>query len=344
ELAEGIRIYQAGDHAAAAQHVGSETSAALTREVRTALLRMERAEDGLLAARSAASAQSTRVIIAVELAGIALLVGLATLSMLIVRRSDRERAATSFALEASNVGLEIAIADRTADLRAANEEIRRGAEILDNTIRSMADAVLVTDRSGRAVMSNPAAWRLFGVRDDAGADAWQQVDRGFMPDGVTPVAPEDSPLGRTVRGESVDNQELVLRLQPGAKEAHILAIGRPIRDSGGHRSGAVVVYRDMTREFETERQLRQSQRMEALGQLTGGIAHDFNNILTVITGTIEILTEAVADPPPLAAPAAAIDAAAARGADLTRHLLAFARKQPLQPRATDLNDLIMGMA
>ena len=91
-------------------------------------------------------------------------------------------------------------------------------------------------------------------------------------------------------------------------------------------------------------QLRQAQKMEAVGQLTGGIAHDLNNILTVITGTIEILAEAVADRPELAAIAKMVDEAAARGADLTQRLLAFARKQPLQPRETDVNSLVMEAA
>jgi CheY-like chemotaxis protein len=84
--------------------------------------------------------------------------------------------------------------------------------------------------------------------------------------------------------------------------------------------------------------------MEAVGQLTGGIAHDFNNILTVITGTIEILAEAVAKEPQLAAITRMIDEAAARGADLTQHLLAFARKQPLQPRDIDINTQIIDTA
>jgi CheY-like chemotaxis protein len=81
--------------------------------------------------------------------------------------------------------------------------------------------------------------------------------------------------------------------------------------------------------------------MEAVGQLTGGIAHDLNNILTVITGTIEILAEAVADRPELVAIARMIDEAAERGADLTQRLLAFARKQPLQPREVDVNSLVI---
>jgi signal transduction histidine kinase len=91
----------------------------------------------------------------------------------------------------------------------------------------------------------------------------------------------------------------------------------------------------------TEAQVRQAQKMEAVGQLTGGIAHDFNNILTVITGTIEYLGEAVKDQPQLAQITNLISSAAARGADLTRHLLAFARRQPLQPRSVDVNELVI---
>ncbi len=91
-------------------------------------------------------------------------------------------------------------------------------------------------------------------------------------------------------------------------------------------------------------QLRQAQKMQAVGQLTGGIAHDLNNILTVITGTIEILAEGVADRPELLAITRMIDQAGARGANLTQRLLAFARKQPLQPREVDINALVMEAA
>jgi CheY-like chemotaxis protein len=90
--------------------------------------------------------------------------------------------------------------------------------------------------------------------------------------------------------------------------------------------------------------LCQTRRMEIVGQLTGGVVHDFNNILTVITGTIEILAEAVADRPDLAAVAELIGEAAARGAHLTAHLLAFARGQPSQPREVDVNALIVETA
>jgi PAS domain S-box-containing protein len=99
--------------------------------------------------------------------------------------------------------------------------------------------------------------------------------------------------------------------------------------------------RDLTEKLATEEHIRQSQKMESVGQLTGGIAHDFNNMLAVITGTIDILGEAVSDKPQLAAIAKLISEAADRGAELTGHLLAFARKQPLQPREIDANALMI---
>ena len=102
--------------------------------------------------------------------------------------------------------------------------------------------------------------------------------------------------------------------------------------------------RDLTEKQTAEAQMRHVQKMDAIGQLTGGVAHDFNNILTVITGTIGILEEAVADQPELVAIARLIDEAAERGANLTKHLLAFARKQPLQPREVDVNSLVLEAA
>ena len=98
--------------------------------------------------------------------------------------------------------------------------------------------------------------------------------------------------------------------------------------------------RDMTEAIAAEERTRQSEKMEAVGQLVGGIAHDFNNLLTVITGTIDLLAEGVADKPQLLSIARLIGEAADRGAELTGHLLAFARKQPLQPHDTDINGLV----
>jgi len=101
---------------------------------------------------------------------------------------------------------------------------------------------------------------------------------------------------------------------------------------------------DITERNKLEQQLRQSQKMDAIGQLTGGVAHDFNNILSVVTGTIDILADGVSDKPDLAAIAKLISEAADRGAELTAHLLAFARRQPLQPRATDIKNVVTDAA
>jgi signal transduction histidine kinase/CheY-like chemotaxis protein len=91
------------------------------------------------------------------------------------------------------------------------------------------------------------------------------------------------------------------------------------------------------------RQLGQAQKMEAVGQLTGGIAHDFNNMLTVILGNAEFLVDDLADRPESRELAQSMVMAAERGADLTRSLLAFARRQPLAPQAVDANRLVLSM-
>ena len=111
-----------------------------------------------------------------------------------------------------------------------------------------------------------------------------------------------------------------------------------MRESGSVRAVAYALS-DITERNKLEQQLRQSQKLDAIGQLTGGVAHDFNNVLSVITGTIDLLAEGVADRPELAAIAELISGAADRGAELTGRLLAFARRQPLQPRATDIRQV-----
>ncbi|MDB5377655.1 MAG: multi-sensor hybrid histidine kinase [Rubritepida sp.] len=94
---------------------------------------------------------------------------------------------------------------------------------------------------------------------------------------------------------------------------------------------------------ELNRRLSQAQKMEAVGQLTGGIAHDFNNLLTVILGNAEFLVDDLADRPESRELALSMVMAAERGAELTRSLLAFARRQPLAPKAVDTNRLVLGM-
>lgn len=125
---------------------------------------------------------------------------------------------------------------------------------------------------------------------------------------------------------------------------HFSVNGKPVFDADGRFMGYRGSATDLTAQHETEERLRQSQKMDAIGQLTGGVAHDFNNVLTVITGTIEIIREGLADKPELSAIAQLIDDAAARGAEITSQLLTFARRQPLEPREIDVNALVVETA
>ncbi len=114
----------------------------------------------------------------------------------------------------------------------------------------------------------------------------------------------------------------------------------PHLNDNGEVDGFFALVEDVTEQRRTEEQLRQAQKLEALGQLTGGIAHDFNNILGIILGNVELLEEALPDRPELAAHARTAMDATRRGSELTQRLLAFARKQALQPRPVDVGRLV----
>jgi PAS domain S-box-containing protein len=111
----------------------------------------------------------------------------------------------------------------------------------------------------------------------------------------------------------------------------------------GGKNVVLAIVRDLTERKAMEEQLRQAQKMEAIGQLTGGVAHDFNNLLGVIIGNLDLLRGAHPDDPDLSELSGDALEAALSGADLTRRLLAFARRQPLQPQAIDLAVLINGV-
>jgi PAS domain S-box-containing protein len=237
--------------------------------------------------------------------------------------------------------------DITSRKRAAEalmhemEERQKLVDILSNTIGSMTDAVLVGDVNGTVIYSNPAAENLMSIITGQTPTEWALPNEVWLPNSNDRLPASERPLMRAVRGETLRNFEILIHHKNTGKTHSVTTNGGPVRDRTGRITGGVVVYHDMTQMKETERQLRQAQKMEAVGELTGGVAHDFNNILTVITGTIEILADAVADQPSLAAIAKMIDEAAGRGADLTQRLLAFARRQPLQPREVDVNDLVI---
>src|SRR5262249_3268267 len=124
------------------------------------------------------------------------------------------------------------------------------------------------------------------------------------------------------------------------KQATLLTSKVPLRDDEGQVVGVLGIYADITDHKRLEDQLRQSQKMEAVGRLAGGVAHDFNNLLTVITGYTELLLSELPPEDPWFAKIREIKFAADRAAGLTRQLLAFSRKQVLAPKALDLNALV----
>lgn len=163
-----------------------------------------------------------------------------------------------------------------------------------------------------------------------------------QPDGVTPIEPESAPILRALRGEVVD-QELIVSSGTGHTcVVHINA--RPLLDRDGNGVGAVSAIEDITEFRRMEEHLQQAQKMEAVGQLTSGLAHDFNNLLAVVMGNLQLIERAVkTGEKALRRTHAALDAVR-RGAELTKRLLAFSRKQDLKPTPSDANALITGIA
>jgi len=127
------------------------------------------------------------------------------------------------------------------------------------------------------------------------------------------------------------------------KSIHGLTSISGVRDRFGKIEQLIVQIVDLTTRHRAEEHLRKAQKMEAIGQLTGGIAHDFNNLLTVIIGNLQLVEKALKDDKKASKRARDAIDAATKGSDLTRQLLAFARRQPLAPQEVEVNELIGNM-
>lgn len=238
------------------------------------------------------------------------------------------------------------------DLNAANVKLDEYVQILEGRVRSsegryravfegIAEGVLLLDADYNITSANPAAQRMFGYpateMTDRGlrsmvAENFRGDEEAFRPVRAfgLPGRRGAAPAAVEIRGQRRDGTEFPLSLSL----SEVLL---------GDERLLVAVTRDMTAEHESEQQLRQVQKIEAMGQLTGGVAHDFNNLLTVIAGNSEELAERLGHDPVLSELANMVNTAAQRGAELTCRLLAFARRQALEPRQVDVNALVAGL-
>src|SRR5262249_31054242 len=153
--------------------------------------------------------------------------------------------------QAANQSLEAGIAERTAHLVAANEQIRHSTSVLQSTFNSMAEAVLVIDTRGAIVLSNPAAERMLRFRSGMNVENLRALSAVYQSDGTTPIAPEDMPAARVLRGEPFLEQEIVVHPYSGKPAVHLVVSGRPLHNKAGAISGAALVYHDITRARET---------------------------------------------------------------------------------------------
>jgi PAS domain S-box-containing protein len=218
------------------------------------------------------------------------------------------------------------------------EEARSQSE--EQLKRAQRNAHMGTDfrdlRTGEREWSDET-YRIFGVNRETFDATYENVFALIHPDDRDLVL---AARARTAASVCPDPLEYRI-IRPDGSIRHVYREWELIRDDAGKPLQLLGTIHDITERRRTEEQLRQAQKMEAIGNLTGGMAHDFNNLLGIIIGNLDLLRDRQhGDPDADELSREALDAAL-RGADLTQRLLAFARRQPLKPARTDVNELIV---
>jgi len=212
--------------------------------------------------------------------------------------------------------------------------------LLAAIVQSSEDAIISKSLDGVITSWNAGAEKLFGY---AAEEVIGRHISMIIPEDRLPE--EDSIIRQLRQGKRVDHYDTVRRRKDGADIRVSLTVS-PIFDPSGRIIGASKMARDLTERLLQDERMRQTQKMEAVGQLTSGVAHDFNNLLTVVLGNTRLIRKRMKIEPP--APVFAdiaeriddIDVAAQRGADLVRRLMVFTRQRPLQKTVVNLNTCI----
>lgn len=208
-------------------------------------------------------------------------------------------------------------------------QLRASERRYATTLRSIGDGVIAADSDGRITFMNPAAEMLTGwIAEEAMQRPMSEVMRVTSQEAAEP----GTELGRETLLAARDGRELPIEYMTA-----------PIRGEDDSANGLVCVFRDISQRKKLEELLRQAEKMEAVGRLAGGIAHDFNNLLTAILGYTSMLQRNLREDRNVGTNLEEIARAGRRAADLTQQLLAFSRKQMLQPRELNLNDAVTRM-
>jgi two-component system, cell cycle sensor histidine kinase and response regulator CckA len=221
--------------------------------------------------------------------------------------------------------------------RRRSEEALRTAEAKYRALVEQSLMGVYITQGGRLVYVNPKAADMLGYTPQEMVDAASpydfvhQQDRELVIDQLSRLDPRDPSVQLAVRGVRKDGEIIQVEAFCSLTEF-------------GSAPAILTTVHDISDRVKLEDQLRQAQKMEAVGRLAGGIAHDFNNLLTAIRGNAELMSHRVRKDAAMVAEVDEILHAADRAASLTRQLLAFSRKQVLQPIALDLNEIIGGVA
>ena len=221
--------------------------------------------------------------------------------------------------------------------KRSDEELKESEEIYRTLVESSTDAILMMDKERKIISCNQAFLDLFGYDkneiEGRSIRVIHKSDESFhsFRDTTYPVIDRDGFI--RVEWDFMRKNGTIFPVE---------TVTSAIKSPDGPIRGYVAIIRDTTDRKKLETQLQQAQKMEAVGTLAGGVAHDFNNLLTTIIGNADLMSMNLSKDDPLCESIAMIKRAGQSAASLTRQLLAFSRKQVIQPKILDLNEVIRG--